>query len=485
MPRKWPKTSSVTVFSRVKEYENIFHVDNGLLFCNYCDLSVEWKHKSTIDAHCTSKKYLSQQKNFELNEKKKNQQTLERNLQASESKKIVIEDLIEAFANADIPLEKINLLLLFFKKHLKEGGAIPQASTLRQIICQNDDCARSVVNTLFVFRTHTKLVSVDFLEQVNNSTIAQTLFSPIMPQLIHLPCLAHILNLIGETWQDFPQFSLIKTFLAKIKNSFVKSPARKARYITHLRMNGVASPCKIPLPNKTRWNSWFKMVFYTVEHLQYWQDFYKKESEIDSRNETISAIYLILQDKTRLKNLLAYLESNRISTHFGEELEEIITNLNFNPSEFYSIFQAAFQSAYKKFEAHIPDHPTRPLFRAVRLFDPKYMHTGNNQRHNIYQYSIISELDNPSDDLLHEWGIYCGLEFDINNENDLDKYWNDLSNRLLNLSKIALDYIWLPISSCAVERSFSLYNTLLDKDRQNLTKESLKQLNMMYFNRDY
>ncbi|RHZ81202.1 hypothetical protein Glove_123g3 [Diversispora epigaea] len=77
MPRKWPKTSSVTVFSQVKEYENVFHVDNGLLF--------------------------------------------------------FIEDLIEAFANADIPLEKINLLLPFFKKHLKEGGAIPQASTLRQI----------------------------------------------------------------------------------------------------------------------------------------------------------------------------------------------------------------------------------------------------------------------------------------------------------------------------------------------------------------
>jgi hypothetical protein len=255
MPRKRPKTSSVTVFSRVKEYENVFHVDNGLLFCNYCDLSVEWKHKSTIDAHCTSKKHLSQQKNFESNEKKKNQQTLERNLQASKSKKIVIEDLIEAFANADIPLEKINLLLPFFKKHLKEGGAIPQASTLRQIYLPkvfnkhqenlklffdskpisiimdetSDDCARSVVNTLFVFRTQTKLVSVDFLEQVNNSTIAQTLFSvlhfyniplnfphlflsdsaaymkksyrdvlkPIMPQLIHLPCLAHILNLIG------------------------------------------------------------------------------------------------------------------------------------------------------------------------------------------------------------------------------------------------------------------------------------------------
>ena len=45
----------------------------------------------------------------------------------------MIEDLIEAFANADIPLEKVNNLLPFFKKHLKEGGAIPQAPTLRQL----------------------------------------------------------------------------------------------------------------------------------------------------------------------------------------------------------------------------------------------------------------------------------------------------------------------------------------------------------------
>ena len=69
-------------------------------------------------------------------------------------------------------------------------------------------------------------------------------------------------------------------------------------------------------------------------------------------------------------------------------------------------------------------------------------------------------------------------------KNGLDVYWNNLATRLPIISQIALNYIWLPISSCAVERSFSLYNTLLDNDRQNLSKESLKQLSMMYFNRD-
>ena len=91
-----------------------------------------------------------------------------------------------------------------------------------------DACQRSVVNTLFAYRENTKLVSVDFLTRVNNTTIGQTLISiipkydipitsrifltdsaaymkkcynevlhPIMPQLIHIPCCAHILNLIG------------------------------------------------------------------------------------------------------------------------------------------------------------------------------------------------------------------------------------------------------------------------------------------------
>ncbi|CAG8774607.1 17372_t:CDS:1, partial [Racocetra persica] len=50
-----------------------------------------------------------------------------------ESKKEVIEDLIKAFSFANILLEKVNSLLPFFKKYFKKGGAIPQASTLRQL----------------------------------------------------------------------------------------------------------------------------------------------------------------------------------------------------------------------------------------------------------------------------------------------------------------------------------------------------------------
>jgi hypothetical protein len=172
----------------------------------------------------------------------------------------------------------------------------------------------------------------------------------------------------------------------------------------------------------------------------------------------------------------------RNSNDFGPSLENLITQLQFNTNEIYSIFRVAFEAAYKKFAAHIPNHPARQLFYACQVFDPKYIHAGDLLRKNIRQYSIIKEFNNPSDELLREWGIYCGLDNEFLGEMELDQYWLNKAIQLPILSNIALDYIWLPISSCTVERSFSMYNSLLDSDRQNLTQDSLKKLNMMYFN---
>ena len=79
---------------------------------------------------------------------------------------------------------------------------------------------------------------------------------------------------------------------------------------------------------------------------------------------------------------------------------------------------------------------------------------------------MITELSNPSDELLQEWVIYCGSVNEIIEVHiDLNLYWAGMQRILPILSSVALDYIWLPISSCSVECSFSMYNNLLNSDR--------------------
>ena len=49
----------------------------------------------------------------------------------------------------------------------------------------------------------------------------------------------------------------------------------------------------------------------------------------------------------------------------------------------------------------------------------------------------------------------------INLNPELDEFWDKVSFQLPLLGKIARNYIWLSISSRAVERGFSAYNEIV------------------------
>jgi len=48
----------------------------------------------------------------------------------------------------------------------------------------------------------------------------------------------------------------------------------------------------------------------------------------------------------------------RNSNEFRSLMENLIIQFQFNTNELYTIFQAAFETAYEKFAAHISNHPT-------------------------------------------------------------------------------------------------------------------------------
>lgn len=249
MPRQ------VSVTTRANEFREHFFVDHGTLMCRFCDMPVNYEVKSTITTHINSAKHINNKATKEQRELRLKQPTLHTSISAAQKKKDTILDLVEAFIGANIPLEKVDKLRPWLKDNLFNGGSIPSAETLRQsylkpvyekhismvklefvgkpvaIIADEttDDCARSVVNILFNYQNVTKLVVVDFLNEVNNVTVGQiilrtlvewsipfnaprllvsdsasymkkcfyNILKPVMPQLFHMTCIAHILNLIG------------------------------------------------------------------------------------------------------------------------------------------------------------------------------------------------------------------------------------------------------------------------------------------------
>ncbi len=57
--------------THMNEHPGVFREDGGVMFCNFCDLSIEWKSKSTVDSHCLSKGHIKKSKFMKLTNKKK------------------------------------------------------------------------------------------------------------------------------------------------------------------------------------------------------------------------------------------------------------------------------------------------------------------------------------------------------------------------------------------------------------------------------
>ncbi|RGB27106.1 hypothetical protein C1646_799443 [Rhizophagus diaphanus] len=285
MPAQRKKT--VSIATQMNQYPGVFKEDNEIMFCKFCDLSVEWKSKSIIDGHCLLKSHIKKKQTYESNAKRQGQVTISNINAAFESRKEVIEDLIEAFSLANIPLEKINNLLPFFKKYLKE----------------------------------------EYEKDKNNESVLAV-------------------NGILQDVQKRRTVTIYINFIACFVQEFVQD-----------------------------------------------LDFFQQQNK---------PVFPFVEG--HLEQLTSYLEGNCIAQNFGPELHSLITQLYFNPDDFYSIFRSAFNSAYTKFEAHIPQHPVCSLFCASRVFDPLYIkmgiQTGDLSRNDIRRYSIITKFCNLSDELL-------------------------------------------------------------------------------------
>lgn len=196
----------------------------------------------------------------------------------------LITDLITIFAVADIPLQKVDAIRPFLRKHVTNGGSIPGSTQLREtylprlmpemesaissamkditslnIILDEttDNTDRVVLDILFKIPHREKPVLAQtcmLTTNINHRSLAQCvmealgkhnisvtkgivdtvtgdgasyitkaykdILQPLIPDLMRVWCLSHQLNLIGEKWRDHQNNGVMKKYLSLMNSVF-------------------------------------------------------------------------------------------------------------------------------------------------------------------------------------------------------------------------------------------------------------------------
>ncbi len=104
---------------------------------------------------------------------------------------------------------------------------------------------------------------------------------PFCSNAVHICCLAHICNLVGEEWKFAKSLKLLLNFVIFFKSAFKKKGARKWRFQLHMQACGLDSTLA-PTPVSTMWKTHFKRVEYHTQRLGHYLNIFIREQQTSS-----------------------------------------------------------------------------------------------------------------------------------------------------------------------------------------------------------
>lgn len=495
MPKvKQTKSARLTHF--VSSFgSDIFRSDGSVLFCKLCCKAVSAERRDQVTQHIASAKH-----QHALQGNSKAQQTLVSQTGTSTSSRNneFASELCAAFVAANIPLTKLKneVLRNFLSKYTKQN--IPDESTLRKnyvaplyekkvasirkAVGENNvwfsvdetTNARMEAVANFIIGPLTAnereagtayLLNSEVLSSTNHETVAKFIVdslnllwegklfndrvqlaltdaAPYMcksikglkilfPKLVHLTCLAHGTHRVAETIREiFPE---VDGLISAVKKVYKKSPKRIK--VFKVQCPGLRLP---PSPVLTRWGTWLEAAVYYGNHFE----------------EVKSAVSLLdSKDSTAITTAKSLFES-----------EAVVANLAYISAHYRSIAKTIEKLETKGL----------PLVESVGLvktlladLEKAPGETGKivlNKMQNVLTKNPGYEQISSIADVLS--GETASL--------DLGLLPGDITG-----------FKYAPITSCDVERSFSILKNILSDRRHNLTPEHLKHLLVLYSRMDY
>lgn len=489
---KLKTSNSAKLKQFVSEYgDTVFSSDGTILYCKICEVKVSAEKRFTVDQHVNREKH---KRGIQAGERKKQQMLLGQCTSANSANSVFYEELCQAFVSANIPFHKLNNNVFrdFLQKYT--GKSIPDESTIRKnyiescynktidairakldgkkiwvSIDETTDCmGRYVVNVIVGEMNEENsgdifLLNCEVLEKANFSTIAKlfdksmnylwpsgvqhdsvllflTDAAPYMvkaanslkalySKMVHVTCLAHACHRVAEEIRgNFPD---VDKLIGNVKKVFLKSPSRVN--IFQSEAHGIPLP---PAPILTRWGTWLDACNYYCEHFEI------VKKVIDSFDSDSAASIKISQDllsHSEIQGKLAYIRSN-----FGF-LPRIITSL---------------------------EQRGCPMSTQIELVK-----------------SVVSDLSRVKGEVGKL--AFAKMENVLNKNSGYDtmcKISDVLSGKKYSFVEEELEagdiccFKYAPVSSVDVERTFSMYKSLLVDNRRSFKFENLQKVFVSYCN---
>lgn len=242
------------------------------------------------------------------------------------------------------------------------------------------------------------------------------------PNMIHVTCLAHMLQRIAEKVREL--FPNVNTLVNNLKKVFLKAPHRVEVYKDVLP--NVALP---PEPILTRWGTWIEAATFCADNFE--------------------QLKIIIIEKLKEKNVVSIKKCENML-----KLESVKTDLTYIKTNFFILVKNI-----KKLESS-----NLSLFDATKIVDETILNmemvSGNNGR-------IIKEKVS---DLIHKNGGFQILKqiSDVLS----GKKESFLPPNFTPMMSTCMKYA--PITSVDVERSFSTYKMILTEKRTNMTPQNME-----------
>lgn len=491
----------------------------------------------------------------------------------------------EAFAKANIPLEKLEdpNLRSWMCEFIEGAGDLPCVKTLREkyvpkLAQEREDSLKDLVRNrkVFILSDETtdskgrcvfvvlfkiffdkledpvlKVASVSFLEKADATTCTQVLnecvhkydiqFCDIQglvtdsarymtkcvsslqvlfgEHVLHVQCWAHKLALVGSVMAC--ELQDVNEGVVKVKAAFLNTRKRRHHYLKYLAENTEKPAILFPMPVCTRWNSWFKSVFYLSEYLVDIISFFKQE---DLKVENSGIQYLRSLSTKTADILLA--QCHFVKMHAGN-LVEILTKLEGSKyptahllngylddlqKDFDGISQGIFSAAFQekmssltttdkalvkqrcqnasalcmdKLQGLQNSDPSANIFKALnKAFSPKHILL-NNTKDILPTIKCIPGIGDVDDCVLFKG--YESLKEAVQEaaktgqECDVQKILVAIGTEQKSFAAAALQAIWIPTNNVDSERLLSHYNHVITDRRQNLKEKNIESFTMLSF----